>query len=72
MRWVDGISNAMDMKLGKLWELVVDRDAWCPASPWGCKEPDTTGKLDDNNLHTVHNGYTAFQLITVQHVYDSC
>ena len=75
MRWVDSITNAMDMNLGKLWELVVDRDGWCPASPWGCKESDTTGQLDDNNnnnLHTVHNGNTAFQLIMVQHVYDSC
>ena len=47
MRWLDGITDVMDMNLGKLREMVRDREAWC--ATFHGVTMDMTGQLNDNH-----------------------
>ena len=55
MRWLDGITDGMDMNLGKLWEMVKDWEAWRATIRGGHKELDMIGRLNNTNRASSSN-----------------
>ena len=49
MRWLDGITDSMDMSLSKFWEMVKDKRSLACCSPWSHKESDTVEQLNNYN-----------------------
>ena len=70
MRWLDCITDSVDMSLSKLQEMVKDKGSLACGSPWSCKESDMTERLNNNSktrrgCNNPKNLWTLFKFINI-------
>ena len=65
MRWLDGITDSMDMSLSKLWEVGDGQGGLAYCSPWGHKESDMTERVNWTEVVDCTSTYTYFVLAKV-------